>query len=135
MGTIVTDAYPNDALRTGRAYTVLKKLKVEAAPVSDPYPVVVEHGLGVVPTWVRVTALRYYDETPPGTYVVGTQRVAPLFDRDATEASGELVWEAQPPGVADPIDLAQEVFVAASPDKLYDLYYLVEIGITQSASQ
>ena len=130
MAVIVTDAYP-DAVRNGKAYTVLKKIKVEHdGSGSNPFVVNVDHNLGAIPSWVRLTPLGIYDVVH--TAYVGNFAVAPIVDTAETDSTGELVWEDQPIGYAAPIDLTQTLAFGGVFPKTLDYYVLVEIGITHS---
>lgn len=91
--------------------------------------ILVQHDLGFIPSWARVTPLSQ-DDT--GTAVLNTGSLEPAIDIAASGATNGLVWLN--PGGAQ--DLTTHMYVAwANADLTYDAWFLLEVGRTHSRTK
>ena len=131
MAVLVDDAYPDTPTRQGGAYTILKKIRVDAGEAAQW--IEVEHGLGRVPNWVRVTKLAH--DVPPASPVFPAAECNPgILPFAAT--GDDLAWdpgEATPTYPSDVIDLRESLYFGVINAAVQDAaFFLVEIGVTHS---
>lgn len=103
---------------------------VEVAQGDGPQLLEIEHGLGIVPSWVRVTRTGYDDGDE--NLVLPKPEVVPLVDETATSSDNGIVWDSNPSSGAE-IDLSQSLYFIVAGDAMSgDGQVLVEIGRTHS---
>jgi hypothetical protein len=134
------------------AYTDQKVVLVDADEDLDWF--FLEHDLGRIPDWVRVTKLTYglvieAEAEWDGPASAAAAHLEPTLDVVASVAAGRLVWDTgiddggasgRPASVED---LATGIWFGAAGDVTtveplhtgQDAYYLVEFGITHSVSK
>lgn len=131
------------------AYTDQKVVLVDHDTVLGWF--LLEHDLGRIPDWVRVTKLTYglVNLDPwDGPAVAAGAHLEPALDIAASLVAGRLVWDAgltgNPDGRPDTMpaghDLSTDLWFGAAGDETrvdpaytgQDAYYLVEFGMTHS---
>jgi hypothetical protein len=133
MAIVVDYAYPEDVQRGRGAYTVLKKIRLDAGEVAQW--ITVPHHLGRVPNWVRVTKLT--KEFTPLSPVFPAAECCPGILPFTVEGT-DLEWD---PGLPAPgpypdgvIDLTDALYFGVyNSDETHEAYFLVEFGITHSS--
>lgn len=131
MAVIVDDAYPVAIRRNGGAYTILKKIRVDAAEGAQW--VEVPHGLHRLPDWARVTQVTF-DHTPASPVFPAAECDPGILEFAA--AGTDLEWDPGDAGgqyPSDAIDLEESLYFGViNQDGQHAAYFLVEIGVTHS---
>jgi hypothetical protein len=127
---IVDLAYPDSLSRNGGAYTILKKVQLDAD--TAPSYIEIAHGLKREPNWVRVTCLSrdVPDESPN---FVDAKMCPAILDMAPGD---DLQWnpgEETPTYPSGVIDLTESLYFGVyNADQTQTAEFLVEIGITHS---
>lgn len=116
------------------AYTDQKVIEVEPNTPLGWY--VIEHDLGRIPDWVRVTKLTYGvpDASPAQPDFA---HLEPAIDLFQSGTGGRLFWDVGEVGNTDGrpttlVEPEQRLWFGAEGDRVYPVKFLLEFGITHS---